>query len=171
MTPPTLIVFSGLPGTGKSTIARGVADVLEAIYLAVDAAEDAIAGSRLAVDDLMDAGYRVLWALATDNLSLGRSVVGDSVNPIFETRNGWRSVAHRTRAHLVEIETICSDPGIHQRRVDARHARGIGPAWAEVKERLFVPRTSPRIILDTALLKPEDMVANLVCDIAELLEK
>lgn len=41
-----LIVFGGLPGTGKSTIARALARALRATYLRVDVIEQAIRVTR-----------------------------------------------------------------------------------------------------------------------------
>lgn len=168
MNDPTLFVFSGLPGTGKSTLARELADTFGAIYLRIDSVEDAIRESRLAPTDIMDAGYRALWSMAVDNLTLGRSVVADSVNPTAATRNGWRNAGHRASATLVEIEVVCSDPAVHEQRVTRRHADGQGPSWEAVQSRHYVPRSSPRIIVDTARDTPEDLLAHLVCDIEEL---
>ena len=37
-----LIIFSGLPGSGKSTIARALAQQLGAVYLRIDTIEQAI---------------------------------------------------------------------------------------------------------------------------------
>ena len=147
---PRLIVFSGLPGTGKTTLARSLSLALGAVYLRLDSIEDAIRRSALAPTDLMDAGYRATWALATDNLALGLNVVGDCVNPVAATRLGWQNAAFQGKAALIEIEVTCSDPGIHRSRVEARHAGGEGPDWAAVLARRYEPHTRPRIVLDTA---------------------
>ena len=37
-----LVVFAGLPGSGKSVLARGVADAIGATYLRIDTIESAI---------------------------------------------------------------------------------------------------------------------------------
>ena len=37
-----LVVFAGLPGTGKSLLARGVADAIGATYLRIDTIESAV---------------------------------------------------------------------------------------------------------------------------------
>src|SRR5438034_7561356 len=44
-----------------------------------------------------DTGYRVAYAIAEDNLRLGRTVISDSVNPIQLSRDAWIDVAHRDR--------------------------------------------------------------------------
>lgn len=160
---PRLIVFSGLPGVGKSTIARELALVLGAGYLGIDACEDGILQSALSPDDVMDAGYRALYGIARENLELGLDVVADSVNPVTETRNAWRNVAHVTGATLCEVEIVCFDREQHRSRVEARHARDPSrPNWAHVTERLYSPRTEARIIIDTAESAPEVCVADIL---------
>lgn len=102
----TLIVFSGLPGTGKSSLAKALAQKTGAVWLRVDSVEQAIRESGVVPGSLDDAGYRVLYALAYDNLLLGRDVISDSVNPWMLTRNAWRDVGLRAEAKVVEVEVI-----------------------------------------------------------------
>lgn len=86
----TLIVFSGLPASGKSTIARPLALKIGAVWLRIDSIEQALRESDVVPGSLDDAGYRSAYAVAEDNLRLGRDVVADSVNPWMLTRRGAR---------------------------------------------------------------------------------
>jgi predicted kinase len=115
-----LIVFAGLPGSGKSSIARGLAGQLEAVWLRIDSIEQAIRESALAPASVDDAGYRVAYAVAEDNLRLGRDVIGDSVNGWMLTRNAWRDVGLRAGAQVVEVEILCTDLDEHRRRIETR---------------------------------------------------
>jgi predicted kinase len=42
-----LVVFAGLPGSGKSVLARGVADAIGATYLRIDTIESAIVSTLM----------------------------------------------------------------------------------------------------------------------------
>src|SRR5688500_3340993 len=118
MPPPRLFIFAGLPGAGKTTLARLLAREFRAAYLRIDTVEQALREER--VDLSGPEGYVVAYRIAADNLQLGVSVVADSVNPLTITRRAWRDVAARVDAPFVEIEIICSDEQEHRRRVESR---------------------------------------------------
>ena len=120
------------------------------MYLRIDSIEQALRNSG--VDVSGPEGYGVAYAIAEDNLGLGRTVIADSVSPIEVTRAAWRGVAQRTGRRFVEIEVVCSDQGDHRRRVEARTADIAGhelPTWQEVCEREYEPWEAG-IVVDTA---------------------
>ncbi|MDH4384937.1 MAG: AAA family ATPase [Caulobacter sp.] len=148
-----LIVLAGLPGTGKSSIARGVAEATRAVWLRIDSLEQAIRDAGIVQGSLDDAGYRAAHAVARDNLGLGRDVVADCVNPWMLTRNAWRDTGLGADARVFEIETVCSDPKEHRRRLETRAAEVPGlvlPDWAAVANRDYHPWDRDRLIIDTA---------------------
>jgi predicted kinase len=158
-----LIVLSGLPGTGKTTIAKALVAELAAAYVRVDAIEHALKQQWGSDHDIGDTGYTVAFALAASNLELGNVVVADSVNPVPESRQGWRSVARRIEGvRLVEVEAICSDIAEHRRRVEERAPDIVGftlPSWSSVISHDYVPWTEPRLIVDTATLSVAEAVS------------
>lgn len=58
---PALVVLGGLPGVGKSTVARALLAQWQAVYLRIDTIEQALRDSGVEVGT---AGYRVAYALA-----------------------------------------------------------------------------------------------------------
>lgn len=148
-----LVVFGGLPGTGKTTLAQQVADRLGATYLRIDTIEQALRSSLALADDVGPAGYVIAYAICEANLAFGRAVVADCVNPLPVTRAAWRDVATRTASPIVEIEVICSDEAEHRRRVESREIDIPGlipPTWAAVVARDYEPWSEPRMVVDTA---------------------
>jgi predicted kinase len=150
-----LIVLAGLPATGKSSIARELARATGAFWLRVDSIEQAIRNSDILSGSLDDAGYRVAYAIAEDNLRLGRDVIGDSVNPWMLTRNAWRDAGLRAGAEVIEIEIQCTDISEHRRRVETRRSDVPGlvlPKWADVARRDYRWWDRKPLTIDTANL-------------------
>ena len=149
-----LIILAGLPGVGKTTIARELAPRLVAVLVRIDSIEIAIRRSAShATVPMDDAGYQVGYAVAEDNLRLGHTVIADSVNPWPETRDAWLAVARRADVRAREFEIVCSDPIEHERRVTSRQpdldgARPI--TWQQVLARDYRHWHRPPIVIDTA---------------------
>lgn len=145
-----LIVMSGLPGVGKTAISRELAIAMGAVHLRIDSIEQSLRSAGWRVEG---EGYAVAYALAADNLALGRTVIADCVNPWPLTRAAWRAVAERSGVRAIEIEVVCSDPVEHRRRVEQRQPDIDGhqlPSWQDVVERDYRPWDEPRLVLDTA---------------------
>jgi predicted kinase len=152
-----LVILSGLPGVGKTTIARALAREVGAVHLRIDSIELALGTSR----PIHDEGYRVAYALAEDNLRLGRLVIGDSVNPWPLTRAAWQSVAERAGVPSLDVEIVCSDLREHQRRIETRPAEPGSPGltWQDVVDRDYRPWDGrPEVVIDTARSTVEEGV-------------
>lgn len=165
MPPPALVVFAGLPGTGKTTLARSLAARARAGYLRIDSVEVALKLCSLAIHPAVDAGYAVAYALARDNLSVGLTVVADGVNPIALTRRAFEDVAAAAGATLLRVEVVCSDAAEHRRRVETRRADLDGhrlPTWDDVLARPYEPWDCADLVLDSSQLAIEDAVGMLL---------
>ncbi len=103
-----LVVLAGRPGTGKTTLGRGLAAELRAAYVRIDAIEAAVVRCGLADHPVGPVGYVLAHELVAATLAIGTSVVIDAVNPVPEARAGWRPIADGAR--LVVLETTLSDP-------------------------------------------------------------
>lgn len=170
---PRLITVSGLPGSGKSTIAEGLARALSIPVLSIDPIEAAMWRSGLAPADTGIAAYRVAEAIAAENLAQRLSVIIDAVNPVEDARAMWRVLAEAHQIPLKQIEVICSDETIHRQRIETR-IRNIGGmpeiSWDRVVERKteYEPRTDDRLILDSVANGPDPLIkrAAAYCEVA-----
>jgi predicted kinase len=149
-----LVVLGGLPGSGKTTVGKHVAQTLSAAYVRIDAIEAAMLRAGISREEPIGlAAYMVAEAVAEGCLLAGSSVVLDAVNPVEVARQAWRDLAARTDTQLRVIEIVCSDPVEHRRRVESRSVDLEGhyvPTWADVLEREYEPWSEPRIVVDTS---------------------
>jgi len=163
---PNLIALGGLPGSGKTTLARLLAQRLTAVHLRIDTIEQGLRAtgiSRVGV-----AGYVIAQRLAADNLSLGRSVIADCVNPVRESRAAWHAVATAAGTPIIEIEIACSDPAQHRARIETRGADIPGhvlPNWEDVQTLAYEPWPGA-LRIDTAGRGAEETVAAILKQIA-----
>lgn len=164
-----LIILGGLPGTGKTTIARALAKSIRATHIRVDTIEQELVRIGIAPDDLNDKGYRIAFRVAEDNLRLGQLVIADTVNPVEESRVAWRAVAERAGVPIKEIEIVCSAEDVHRTRVETRKTDIEGlklPTWDDVQAREYEPWSGAQL-LDTA----EKTVAVCLAEIEGLLAR
>lgn len=153
---PRIIILSGLPGSGKTTLARSLALQTGALHLRIDTIEQALIRSGMA--EFGPSGYMVAYEIARDHLSNGGCVVADCVNPIGITREAWRELAFHSSAASLEVEVICSDQKLHRTRVEGRTADIPGhilPSWEDVLCLDFEPWTPAIPVVDMAMLDAE----------------
>jgi hypothetical protein len=134
---PLLVLVTGLPGTGKSTMADVAAAELGAPVLGHDWA---MSGLRPypEIQEALDVmglrghrgvGWSILWALARSQLRRGLAVVLDGVARAPEVE-GTRALAREEGVPSLVVLTECSDAELHRSRIEGRQ-RGI-PGWYEL---------------------------------------
>lgn len=134
-----LIVISGLPATGKTTLAVALARHIGAVHLSVDSVEDALL--RCGLEHGWTTGvaaYEAVGAAAQQNLSLGLTVVVDAVNDSEAARQVWRDAASRSGVAVRFVLLQPPENADHQRRLRVRR-RGLDhvrePSWSQVEVR------------------------------------
>jgi len=160
-----LIILGGLPGSGKTTIARALAKRLRAVHVRVDTIEQCIRASGVPGSVVGAAGYVTAYGVAEDNLTLGHTVIADSVNGLGVTRAAWLAVADRSAAPAVELEVVCSDKAEHRRRAEARLSDVPGltkPTWEQITNRVYEDWGLRPLVIDTAKKSPDELVAEFI---------
>lgn len=169
---PLVVVVGGAPGTGKSTLARGLAGRLGATVLSSDALRSSVVGDAaadrpLALDDdryapgRVAAVYDELLERAARSLGLGERVVLDASWTDAQQRDRARSVARDAGAAVVELCTV-APLDVCEARVERRRRAGTDPSEATVEvARRLAARRDPwpgAEELDTTL-PPEEVAA------------
>ena len=169
-----LIVFSGLPGTGKSTLAEALGRDFGIPVFAKDWLEATLLRSGLKParenNSLGFAGYELLLTLAERQLMLGQSVILDSVAAAQTIRSAWHKLAEQYHADWRVIECFCSDESLHRTRLKGRK-RDI-PGWHELEwsevervKRYYTSWTGERLVLDMANSLTENLLkAKTYCE-------
>ena len=168
---PILYIFSGLPGTGKSTLAQELAKITGAVYIRIDTVEQGL--RELCNFKVEGEGYRLSYRIARDNLNLGISVIADSCNPVELTRKEWNEVAIKSNAEFVNIEVVCSNTLEHKERAKNRKSNIDGlkiPTWKDIENREYVSWDIDRVQIDTAGKSIDESIKELftVLDIEKI---
>jgi predicted kinase len=150
-----LIVIGGLPGVGKTTVARAVAGRSGAAHLRIDALEVALVQQGLVPtpEDVGVHGYGLALAAADSCLTAGTDVLVDAVFPVAASRRPFRELAARHGVPVHWVRLICTDPAEHRRRVEQRVADLPGhvvPDWAAVRRRDTDQWHERHTVIDTA---------------------
>jgi predicted kinase len=152
-----IIIFSGLPGTGKSTLAEAVGKDFGIPVFARDWLEATLLRCELqAIQEnksLSWAGYELMTILAERQFMLEQSVILDSVAATQTIRSTWRRLSEQYDAGWRVIECTCSDESLHRSRLRDRK-RGI-PGWHELTwsdiekvKQYYAPWEGERLVLD-----------------------
>ncbi|HPE47561.1 MAG TPA: ATP-binding protein [Hyphomonas sp.] len=160
-----LVMLSGLPGSGKSTLGRLLAERTGAEYLRIDVFEQALRDQNGPDFDVGTGGYQQGYELARHHLRAGRDVIADAVNAVEAARQGWRKVAELAAAEIIEIEIVCSDADEVRDRLRTRETgiAGLAPVTIEaVQARLWDANPHCGHRLDTAARDVPDCLADLL---------
>lgn len=155
MTGPHLIVLSGLPGSGKSTIAELLAKRLRLPYFSVDPIESAIVSAGIARSfETGLAAYLVAATLAEEQLKLGNSVIVDAVNAEEEGKDVWRALAKRHGVALIVL-LVSLEGSLHKQRLESRvrNLHGFSEVtWdtVEARRKAFTAWKEPVLELDAS---------------------
>ena len=148
-----LVLCSGLPGSGKSTLSTWLATQVPGVLLSIDVIEAALYAGGVQPGSGMETSVpAVVNALATHHLALGHTVIVDTVLEDESQRTPFRALAEREATSLAVIEVVCSDRMLHRAHYMSRpplvpyHSHD----WGHVErvEARYQPWTDERLVVD-----------------------
>jgi predicted kinase len=170
---PTLVLFSGLPGTGKSTLAERLAREFHWPLLGIeDLAACLPAELERNTPAFWDQAIAALLLLSEAQLKLGVSVIADSIFVNLD-RVHAQAIARQSGARFLVVHTFVSDEAVWEKRVTARFQSsdpGAGVAsWEQVQaqRRGYRPWEAGTALLVDAICPLDEnyaAVRRCVCD-------
>jgi len=166
MTQSKCILFSGLPGSGKTTLARQLAIRLQIPLFSKDTIDRILRDDGL-VEGSSLTGYHLLMDLAEQQLSFHISTILDAVFPMQGFRERVASIAQKHDAKLLVIHTYCSDDAVYRQRLTSRvvyHQGWTAKGWEEVERvrSFYQPWEQNAAIFLDAIVPVEENLARIL---------
>jgi predicted kinase len=155
---PVLLVISGLPGTGKSFLARRLAERLPCVIVESDFIRKTLAGDARPTYSGRESAlvHRVAHAVIKRLLESGRRVIYDATTLAEWQREKLYHLADQTRCKLVIIRTIAPEEVARERltwRRQNRDPHDLSDADWNVHQRMkagLEPVRHPHLVVDTS---------------------
>lgn len=160
----TLVIFSGLPGTGKTTLSQRVARELQVPYLAIDDVVGEIPAEPTVA--FWDSKIEILLGLAERQLELGLSVIVDSIFMNTDPHHA-QSMARTYQAAFRPVHTFVSDEQLWRERVMKRYEESghMSANWKQIEgQRLHFRKWEEGTALFIDGLEPFEQNLNRMLD-------
>ncbi|MCJ7666747.1 MAG: ATP-binding protein [Anaerolineae bacterium] len=151
---PVLLLLSGLPGTGKSFLARRLAEALPFVIIESDVVRKILFPQPLYTAQESRWVHRTCHALMAKLLKRGVRVIYDATNLIEYHREIVYRIAQKAGARLVVVKTVASEEVVRERlRARQEEARELSDADWRVYRRMASRQeqvSHPHLVIDTS---------------------
>jgi len=110
-----LVLVCGLPGTGKTTVAKRIAEETKSTHLNTDIIRKDILADPKYTEEEKEMIYNLLFNMAEKLLSAGSKVVIDGTFYRKELRDKVRSIAEKTKKKFRMVEVTCAEDILKER--------------------------------------------------------
>ncbi len=154
---PRLVVVCGLPGVGKTTVSRRIADRLACEILRTDVVRKELFEAPVYTDEETTAVYDELFERARSRIESGDPVVLDATFRKRSFRTAALGVAESMDVPFRLVEVVCEEPVVEE-RIERRD--GVSDADFEIHlrfKRLFEPIEIEHLTVDNSATEAETL--------------
>ena len=148
----TLILVCGLPGTGKSTVSKAIAEKTGAVLFNTDVVRKELFPRPAYTQEEKDLVYRMLFEMAEKFLKQSKNVVLDGTFYKKELRSRVKAIAQRNKSGFAIIEVVCSEKTAKCRLDDRAKSESLSDAdfcvYRKIREQ-FEPIREKHFVVDT----------------------
>jgi predicted kinase len=147
-----LTIICGLPGTGKTTLAKKIADETKSFLLNTDIIRKKLIYDPKYNEEEKSLIYNLLFDMAEKFLSTGKNVILDGTFYKKELRDRAKEIAKKTKNEFRIIEIMCEERIIRKVMRERKKKKSESDADFAVYKKIkkqFEPIKEKHLILDT----------------------
>ncbi len=147
-----LIIIAGLPATGKSTLAKKLAEKINAVVLNTDVIRKEMLPKPKYTEEEKRLIYNVLFLLTKYLLMNNINVILDGTFYKRSIRRKAYEIAEKLGKKIIIIECVCNEEVVKERLIKRSKERSISDADYEVYKKIksqFEKILSKHIVVDT----------------------
>lgn len=156
-----LVLISGLPATGKSTVARMIAREINARVLRTDEIRKAIIKKPEYSEREKDIVYSAMLLIADELLKNNINVVLDATFYKKELRERAKKIAKRNKKKFLIVETVCNEKVVKERmRKRKKNLKSVSDADFDVYKKIkkeFEEIEEEHVVVDTYYLSKREI--------------
>lgn len=167
MNTAVLIMITGLPGTGKTTVATRLAEYLEVAHFNTDKIRITLGMQGQYSEEAKAQVYTSLLAHTRDRLSKGETVIVDGTFYKEELRQRFIALATHFALRIHWVELRAGEAVIKERVSKKRQYSEADFAVYEKIKALYEPLQDEHLVLDTDRLTLDEMTAQIAAYVKE----